>query len=454
MRPYSEPVAAYDVRAWIQRRYPRLLRGETPLAANLVILLAVSYLQYHDVLLTLGLSFGSLLAFTVMLHFRAEGRHRTAITLGALVVISLLLLGVPKVQQIITRSGGSLAPQSAVGLIALPADGLTDSVVQQEEAGRTLLRGHDPYGHDYTTVLGSNGGPYPGFNPATHHLAYLPGTVLLSAAGLLLIGDRYDARLWLLPALILLVIGTYLVARSRDEGIAYVALTVLNPLYLISWLWSSNDILFIAPLALSLAVLRRGGPVAASLLFVLSMLFKSLTAVLIPIYVALAIRRWGVRRVAPAFAMALVAGAAVVLPFFLWSPKAFVQDTLLFVSAGGPDNYPITGYSLGSLLLRLGLLHDPWQPFPAWIFQIAAVCPVLLIGLPRLWERPDRTRIFALVGACFMLLILSSRFAQHNYFVFPAGVLLLAAWTWITQHERRQPYLWAEDFPVPHEAAS
>ncbi len=417
-----------------------MLRSETPLAVNVLALLALSFLQYQDVLLTVGLTIGSLIAFLILLRFQRDGRGTTAITIGALLLITLLLLGVPKAEQIGHRNAS--APPRLGAVISVPPDGMTDSVVQQEEAGRALLRGQDPYGYDYTAALGINGGPYPGFNPATHHFAYLPGTVLLSAAGSALLGDHYDGRLWYFPALVILVISTYLLGRSRREGIAYVALTVLNPLYLVSWLWSSNDILFIAPLALSAALLQRDRPVGASLSFMVSLLFKSFTAVLVPFYVFIAIKRWGFRRVAPALAIGLIAGGTIILPFIAWSPTAFFRDTVLFLSAGGPDNYPITGYSLGAFILRLGLVHDPWQPFPTWIFQMAVALPFLLVGLARVWQFPDRTRVFLWPGLCLLMLILTSRFAQHNYFVFPGALLILAAWSWLTNNDQSRVVLW------------
>src|SRR2546425_4770594 len=58
--------------------------------------------------------------------------------------------------------------------------------------------------------------------------------------------------------------------------------------------------------------------------------------------------------VARSAAAGMAALMAVLLPFVLWNPHAFIQDTIVFVTGGGADAYPINWVGVSAMLLSAG----------------------------------------------------------------------------------------------------
>ncbi len=420
------------LRALIHRRYPHLLKPGTPLTLAVAVLVMLSFPFYHQLGLTALMAFGSGLCLWVLLGPAARPGRSAWQPVAALLVLCFLCLGLPETLIIAGRSEPIIATDQA--LVRLPYRGLTDSVMQQEEAGRLLLRGTDPYGHDYSALLPDNSGPLPGPNPAAHHYIYLPGTALLSALGALIAGAHADFRLWYLVALVGLVVGVFLSGRSRPDGLASVALTVLSPVYLLSWLWASNDILVLALLALSLALFQRDHWRASALLFGLALSMKQTAAIFLPLYAALILARWGRGRALRWLGLTLLVPVTVILPFALWSPSAFVNDTVTFFGGiGGRDSLPIMGWDLPVVFMRLGWLRDPWQPHPAWILELGLVLPVVLLGAWSLRQHPDRQRAYLWSGLAVLAVIATMRAGFNQYYVIPLGLLALAVWSWLTE---------------------
>lgn len=387
---------------------------------------------YHQLALTAVMAWGSALCLWVLLGPAARPGTPAWQPAATLLVLCFLCLGLPETLIIAGRSQPIIATEQA--LVRLPYRGLTDSVMQQEEAGRLLLRGTNPYGHDYSAMLTDNSGPLPGPNPAAHHYIYLPGTVLLSAVGLLIAGSDADFRLWYLVALCGLVVGVFGIGRSGPDGVACVALTVLSPVYLLSWLWASNDVLVLAPLALSLALFQRDRLVASALLFGLALSMKQTAAIFLPLYAMLAVTRWEDRRSLGWLGLTLLVPAAAILPFALWSPAAFWNDTVTFFSGiGGRDSLPIMGWDLPVVFMRLGWLHDPWSPHPAWLLELGVVLPVVLLGAWSLRRYPDRQRAYLWSGLAVLAVIATMRAGFNQYYVIPLGLLTLAMWSWLTE---------------------
>jgi hypothetical protein len=420
------------LRLLIRLRYPHLLEPATPLTLVVALQVVLSLPFYHQSALTAVMALGSGCCLWILLGPAAQPGTPAWQPAGALLVLCFLCLGLPEALIIAGRSEPIIATDRAA--IGLPDRGLTDSVAQQEEAGRLLLRGTDPNGHDYSALLPDDSGSLPRPNPAAHHYIYLPGTALLSALGVLIAGAHADFRLWYLVALGGLVGGMFLSGRSQADGLAMVGLTVLSPVYLLSWLWGTNDILMLAPLALSLATFQRERQLASSLLFGLALGMKQTAFVFLPLYAVLVLARWGRGRGLRWLALTLLVPAVVIVPFAVWGLPAFVRDTVTFFGgSGGRDGFPIMGWSLPALFLRLGWLHDPWQPHPAWLLKLGLVLPVLGLGVWRLSQRPDRRRAFLWSGLALLAVTASSRAGFDHYYIVPLGLLTLAGWSWLTE---------------------
>jgi hypothetical protein len=107
--------------------------------------------------------------------------------------------------------------------------------------------------------------------------------------------------------------------------------------------------------------------------------------------------------------------AAVLLPFVLWNPSAFVQDTIVFVTGGGAEAYPINGFGLSAILLTAGVIHGSRDPFP--FAPIEAVVGIALWALGYAWIRARRQLPDVLVfsGLTVLLVLFVSRYFHDTH---------------------------------------
>jgi uncharacterized membrane protein len=128
-------------------------------------------------------------------------------------------------------------------------------------------------------------------------------------------------------------------------------------------------------LAFALITRRRFGLAAASLAG--AILLKQFALVALP-FAALMLVQAGAARAQLRRAAAALGGvlAVGVLPFLVWDPVAFWDDTVTY----GAGTYRIVGYGLSAILVRLGIVDDregaypfallallTWVPLTAWL---------------------------------------------------------------------------------------
>jgi hypothetical protein len=219
--------------------------------------------------------------------------------------------------------------------------------------------------------------------------AYLP-VVPIFYAPFYLLGDiRYGN----IAADILIMIAAYWIAGSLNPKTSAYAPLLYALLPASLWLTSvssTNIMIGAAFLTLSMAaLLRRHYAVAAGLLGV-ALATNQLVLLALPV---IGLYYWRIRRLSnfvPAFGVA----AFIVVPFYIWSPRSFAYDTLVFqITRPFQTNgyfglfglvYSLTGYSL-SVYLRFALF-----------FSCLASCLVFL------WFRENKKTI--LISAGFVLL--------------------------------------------------
>jgi uncharacterized membrane protein len=140
---------------------------------------------------------------------------------------------------------------------------------------------------------------------------------------------------------------------------------------------------------------------------------------------------WALARGAslPVVARSAVGGMAalmaVLLPFVLWNPHAFIQDTIVFVTGGGADAYPINGFGLSALLLSAGVIHGSREAFP--FAPIEAVVGIALWAWGYVWIRVRRQLPDALIfsGLTALLVLFVSRYFHDTHLLL--GLELMGA---------------------------
>ena len=308
-----------------------------------------------------------------------------------------------------------------------PHIGLTmehDGLLQLESAVDRLLKGEAIYGVDWSnTPMAAFGWDLtPGPNPALHHLAYYPLTVL-SGVPFRLLGDAlgvpFDYRIVLIAFALLGLIAIIALPISYERRFLLITAIYASPLITL-FLWSGRtDIQFLAVVLLTLTLLSRGHPTLAAGALGVAIALKPFAWVAVPFFLLVLAIRWRAdhsrREVVASLAALALVPAATILPFFLANPGAFWTDVVLYTSGGVADAYPIAGYGFGDLLYTLHVITRRTDRFPFLIFQLAAVAPVLWLTARAFLRRPTMARWMAGYACVLLAFTFFARFFNDNY---------------------------------------
>jgi Glycosyltransferase family 87 len=314
-----------------------------------------------------------------------------------------------------------------VAIVQRPRIGLTmehDGLLQVESAIGRLLNGQPIYGVDWSdTPMASFGWDLtPGTNPALHHFAYYPLTVLVGIPFRLLtgaLGLPFDYRIVLIAFAVLGLVAIVALPISLERRFLMITTIYVSPLITL-YLWAGrNDIQFLALVLLTITLLARGHLTLAAAALGVAVALKPFAWVALPFLLMVLLIRWRTHRsrrevVASLTALAVVP-ALTILPFFLANPAAFWADVVLYTNGGLADAYPIAGYGFGEVLYALHVITRRTDGFPFAIFQLAAVGPVLWFTARGFLRRPTIARWMAGYGCVLFAFTFFARFFNDNY---------------------------------------
>ncbi len=311
-----------------------------------------------------------------------------------------------------------------------------DGLVQVEEAARLLLRGANPYAASYRdTPMALVAGD----TPALEHLAYLPALPLSAAPGIALVEPLlgwYDHRLAYALAF---VVSLALLARLAGPGwprLALLALAGLNPFMAGHLAFGLNDAAVLALVLVAVAALAADRPIIGGVAVGVAGAMKATAWPLAPFYalylLGRARREAGVEggrgvlaRWARALAPAALTWLAIVLPFALRDPGAFVADVVGYV--GGRSDPPVPAGGVGFSAIVLAALGPAANDFPYGVAQLLVLVPVLLYTLRR--QGAGNTLRAMLTGYAITFLAVSffAYWFYENYLGYALVLLALAA---------------------------
>ncbi|OLD50775.1 MAG: hypothetical protein AUI83_11255 [Armatimonadetes bacterium 13_1_40CM_3_65_7] len=301
----------------------------------------------------------------------------------------------------------------------------SDVLLVTREALDAVFDGKNPYGYEYAV--------------STNPFAYPPGNLLYYVPGFYL----SDIRGTEIASAAMVLVGFAWIARLiRNDGpIVAIGLYAATPSFLALATDGSNDtsagaLLFISALTVLLAIRwsSRRLLLTSALLMGETLAFKQYTLPFWPPIVAyLATQSWTVsfdigkakNFNIPAWVLyagvSLVFLAVVTLPFFIWSPSAFIHDQLAWSDVA---IHPIDGWNVWAFLLR-------WQGWDAQrafgdflpVLDIDLGLATLVIGIVAGIRTPSRA---LLVGtAAWFAILLFARWTTFAYFAGVAPVVLL-----------------------------
>jgi hypothetical protein len=360
-------------------------------------------------------------------------------TVGVAALVGLLVLARDR-WGLKLNAIAALGALTAIGptlfaIVERPRLGLTmehDGLLQIESAIDRLLSGQAIYGVDWsnTPMARLPWDATPGPNPALHHLAYFPLTVLVGLPFRVVtraLDVPFDYRVVLIGFALLGLLAIMALPIAPERRFMVIAAIFISPLITL-YLWSGRtDIEFLAVILLSLALMSRGHLLGGAFALGVAIALKPFAVLAVPFFLLLLAVRWHARPARRDIALGLVALALApvltILPFLIANPPAFWTDVVLYTSGGIRDAYPIAGYGFGELLYQVHLVAHRTDSVPFGLFQVLALLPVLWFTGQAFVRRPSIGRWMAGYALALLAFTFFARFFNDNYV---AVVLTLA----------------------------
>lgn len=316
---------------------------------------------------------------------------------------------------------------------------VNDGVALTELASKYLLLGKNPYLQTYEPVI--KDWPYlvDGLtqNPAIYHFAYLPGLLLISTIGSV-IGNLvgfYDFRIMLMISLTISIYLIYRFTKNTDNKFLFLTLFLYNPLFLTSFIWGLNDILVLTFILATIYSLKADKLLLSSIFLGLSFTIKQSAWPILPFifgYLFFKTRGSLYKKAINSFKIllpGLIIFVVLTLPFVLWNPKSFWDDTVLYLVGGSATSLPINSFGLSEILIYTKVIGSRTDNFPFILFQLLATLPMFgwLFFLQK--KRNNLGQLLFNYGLLLIVIWYFSRIFHHNYLAYLSVILTFAYFT-------------------------
>jgi hypothetical protein len=317
---------------------------------------------------------------------------------------------------------------------SLPTFRIHDIVLQQEVTIRYLLVGKNPYAEDYFgTPLEQWHYSDTETNPALYHYVMQPFYTLFAmpfsffSGGLL---GYFDGRMPLIFLFFTTLVFVHLLIRDGEKKRSFLLLLAFNPAMLPYTIEGRSDFFMLGFLFPSLFFLFRDKFFLSAFFMGLAFAVKQSVWPIFPFYIAyLWFRKRDLKFLLRTLGVFAAVFSAIVLPFFLWNPVAFVQSTILYLSGNTEHAYPISGYGFGMLLNQFGIIESVKDAFPFVVFQLL-ICVPLLIYLIKYLKKNPSVKALILAYAIFLFVFwYFSRYFNNNHIVY-ITILITMVYFW------------------------
>jgi hypothetical protein len=334
--------------------------------------------------------------------FRISKRARA---IGRAVILGVVFIGavlVPLALNIASRQQG-------------PDPHAQSETLLTEEATSAFLRGENPYAVSYED------GPLRRWpNENWLHLPYLPGILVFGLPHALDGHALTDARVMFLAVATAVTFLALRLSKGAVDHVFTAAMVLLvlptGARYIVG---GGDDIVVLALMLLALGLSARSQPLAAGVTLGLAAAIKQTVWPLLPFLILAARDQNGRRAGRRVLAGAAAVLAPVVLPFLIWEPVAFIEDTVLYPLGLTEDRTLAESPTIGRLL-------SGTFPGGRGILLLGLAAVVLVVGAFLLLRRApadaagaaERT---AIVFAVAVLLATAGRF---GYLIYPLNLLV------------------------------
>ncbi len=312
-------------------------------------------------------------------------------------------------------------------------------VIQTEITIDYFLSGKNPYIETYYDTPMAEWG-FPEFRTALEHYPYLPATFVLSAP-VKVLSDLtlgwYDQRFtYLLLFILTLFLAFALTKKDVQAALGLTMILGLNPIMGLDVIFGQNDSFVLAWLIMSAFFLAKKRWGWGSLFFGLAAASKPTAWFLAPFFLLFLMDSpslsrsflfhkdmWKtlVRRALPALGVFI----ALVLPYFIWSSEAMIDDVWRWASGTAKVHYQIWGLGFANFVLATGALPDRFAYWPFWIPELLVGVPTLGILLVKQMKTNTLGNIFWHGAILLLVFAYFSRFLNENYLGFILALLAI-----------------------------
>lgn len=295
-----------------------------------------------------------------------------------------------------------------------------DIIIQQESAIRFLLHGRNPYSATYfDTPLAQWHYSDKEINPALYHFVMEP-FYLLFAIPFYFVSNRlfgfFDGRMPLFFLFLALLFMASRLIKDKSNKLLFLILLAFNPAMLGYTLEGRSDIFMYTFLFLGFYFLHHKKHSLAGIPIALAFAVKQSAWPLLPFYFAFIYFKTknintAVRELLPF----LIIFAGIVLPFFVWDPKAFLDSTLFYLSGNISNGYPISGYGWGMVLAQMGIIKDVSQYYPFLVWQAILGIPLAIILIKNLKNNLTVNRLILFYGIFLFVFWYFSRYLNNSH---------------------------------------
>lgn len=325
---------------------------------------------------------------------------------------------------------------------SLPIFRIHDIVLQQEVAIRYLLVGKNPYQEDYFgTPLEQWNYSATDKNPALYHYVMQPFYTLFAMPFSFVSGRLFgffDGRIPLIFLFFITLVLAHLLIKDGEKKRSFLLLLAFNPAMLPYVIEGRSDFFMLGFLFSALFFLSKEKMFVSAIFMGLAFAVKQSVWPILPFYVAyLWFREKDLKRLIKTVGVFVTVFGVIVLPFFLWNPKAFIDSTILYLTGATEHAYPISGYGFGMLLNQLGVIKNFKDNFPFVIFQLLFGIPLLIYLLKHLRQNIS-VKSMILVYAVFLSVFwYFSRYFNNSHIVY-ISILITMVYFWPADSARKE----------------
>ena len=368
-----------------------------------------------------GIIFGLLLGYLGLDLVQWQRKKKDKLKSLLLWLIIILTIGSAYLTVIIVRH------QTA------PVYSVHDIVLQLESTIQFFLQGKNPYAVTFfNTPLEQWHYSETVINPALFHFVMMPWYFLFSLPFYFLsmsFFGFFDGRMPLLFLFFfLLFLAWRLIKASKESRQLFLVLLAFNPATLGYFLEGRADVFMFTFLFWSWFLLKKKRYSLAGIPLALAFATKQSAWPIFPFY--LAFLWWQnkknfqqtVKNILPF----VVTFSIIVLPFFLWDSKAFLDSTIFYLAGSLSQSYPVAGYGWGMVLHQLGFITDINAYYPFWIWQLFICLPLAAVLF--LWLRKSLSvwRLIICYGVFTFVFWYFSRYFNNSHLGYLSMVFIAA----------------------------